>query len=143
LRRHSYPHRLRERFPSTKRALNQAVRRVLRLAERCGCNHDGQTDLEIALREALANAILHGNRQRRGSRVFLRCYGAPHSGILIAVRDEGPGFDPSRVPDPRDPANLARPSGRGLMLIRTFMDEVRFNERGNEITMVKRRAGPR
>ena len=52
------------------------------------------------------------------------------------VRDEGPGFDVSSLPDPRDPENLTKPSGRGVMLIRTFMDEVTFNERGNEITMV-------
>ena len=56
------------------------------------------------------------------------------------VRDEGPGFDPATLPDPTDPSNLERVGGRGLLLIRTFMDEVRHNESGNEITFVKRRA---
>ena len=55
------------------------------------------------------------------------------------VRDEGPGFDPSALPDPTDPANLKKPSGRGLLLIRTFMDEVNHNAKGNEITMILRR----
>ncbi|HEY1379785.1 MAG TPA: ATP-binding protein [Gemmataceae bacterium] len=54
------------------------------------------------------------------------------------MRDEGPGFDPATLPDPLDPANLERASGRGLLLIRTFMTEVRHNDRGNEITLVLR-----
>ena len=57
----------------------------------------------------------------------------------FVIRDEGPGFDVSAAPDPRDPAVLEREEGRGLMLIRTFMDEVTHNDRGNEITMVKRK----
>ena len=60
------------------------------------------------------------------------------SRITVAVRDEGAGFDPDGLPDPTDPANLQKVHGRGLMLIRTFMDEVSFNETANEITMVKR-----
>ena len=58
------------------------------------------------------------------------------------VRDEGPGFNPHGLPDPRDAANLEKASGRGLFLIRTFMDEVRYNASGNEITLIKRRRGP-
>ena len=57
------------------------------------------------------------------------------------VRDEGLGFDPSLLPDPTDPANLGKVSGRGLLLIQTFMDHVEHNATGNEITMVKRRSG--
>jgi anti-sigma regulatory factor (Ser/Thr protein kinase) len=53
------------------------------------------------------------------------------------VRDEGPGFDPHGLPDPTDPANLEKASGRGLLLMRTFMDSVSFNDLGNEVTMVK------
>src|SRR5206468_8528966 len=55
----------------------------------------------------------------------------------IVIRDEGPGFDISTVPDPQTPENLERENGRGLMLIQSFMDEVAFNDRGNEITMTK------
>jgi C4-dicarboxylate-specific signal transduction histidine kinase len=62
-------------------------------------------------------------------------------GSTYIVRDEGPGFDPRQLPDPLDPANLEKVSGRGLLLIRAFMDEVRHNVKGNEITMIKRAHG--
>ena len=58
--------------------------------------------------------------------------------VTYVVRDEGPGFNPAELPDPTDPANAERPSGRGLLLIRTFLDSVSHNPAGNEITMVKR-----
>ena len=61
-----------------------------------------------------------------------------HREAVYVIRDEGPGFDPTGLPDPTDPSNLERVSGRGLLLIRTFMDEVHHNKAGNEITMVKR-----
>jgi anti-sigma regulatory factor (Ser/Thr protein kinase) len=58
--------------------------------------------------------------------------------VSVTIRDEGPGFDPGSLPDPTDPANLGRIGGRGLLLIRTFMDSVTHNQAGNEITLVKR-----
>src|SRR5205085_3313476 len=58
---------------------------------------------------------------------------------VFSVTDQGPGFDPESLPDPTDPANLERVGGRGLLLIRTFMDEVKFNRKGNQISFVKRR----
>ena len=60
--------------------------------------------------------------------------------VRITIRDQGPGFDPSRLPDPTVPENIGKISGRGLLLIRTFMDDVRFNETGNEITLVKKKS---
>jgi anti-sigma regulatory factor (Ser/Thr protein kinase) len=62
--------------------------------------------------------------------------------VTYVITDEGPGFDPSALPDPTDISQLERVSGRGLLLIRTFMDEVRHNDRGNEITMIKHLAPP-
>jgi anti-sigma regulatory factor (Ser/Thr protein kinase) len=59
--------------------------------------------------------------------------------VRYQIRDEGPGFDPTKLPDPTDPSNLEKTTGRGLLLIRTFMDEVFHNDQGNQITMVKRR----
>ena len=63
--------------------------------------------------------------------------------VEIVVRDEGPGFQQKELPDPTDPANLDKLSGRGLLLIQTFMDEIRFNDQGNEITLIKRRSDRR
>jgi CheY-like chemotaxis protein len=116
----------------------------------------------VALREALVNAIEHGNLELSSelreedyaayaALAAERRAAAPYSArrvsvtvtetrdrVSYVVTDEGPGFDLSNLPDPTDPANLEKTSGRGLLLIRMFMDEVRHNERGNQITMVKR-----
>jgi len=116
----------------------------------------------IALEEALRNAIYHGNLeltsdQREGDPVKYqeliddRSQREPYASRTLAVtveitptsgrfvvRDQGPGFDPLKLPDPTDPENLEKVSGRGLLLMRTFMDEVTFNESGNQVTMVKR-----
>ena len=122
-----------------------------------------QVRVGVALEEALTNALYHGNLgvdsdlKDNDDALFARlaaerCREAPYrdrrihvrarlttSEAVISIRDEGAGFDPSKLPDPTDPQNLDRPSGRGLLLIRTFMDEVRHNPTGNQITMVKRR----
>lgn len=117
----------------------------------------------VALEEALANALYHGNLEissalkDKDDRAFYalakerrdllpyrdrRIYVDAQRGdeqITVVIRDEGPGFDPSTLPDPTDPENLERAHGRGLLLIRTFMDAVSHNSRGNEITLRKRR----
>ena len=116
-----------------------------------------------ALHEAFVNAIEHGNleldselrddpdgtyallaEQRRQEppycdRIVHISARMTREGATIKIRDEGPGFDPGSLPDPTDPENIGKISGRGLLLIRTFMDDVAFNETGNEITLVKRR----
>ena len=126
------------------------------------CDSAENMQIGVALCEALNNAIEHGNleissetreadiaahraliRERlatapyRDRRVHVEA-SLDHREVRFVVRDEGPGFDPAILPDPRDPANLDRATGRGVMLIRSFMDEVVYNERGNEVTMVKR-----
>lgn len=122
----------------------------------------GLIQTSVALREALINAIQHGNLEMDSAlrqddeRVYDRLANerrvqAPYrdrrvtltatlsrAEATFVIRDEGPGFNPSGVPDPTDPANLERIGGRGLVLIRAFMDEVRHDARGNEITLVKR-----
>jgi CheY-like chemotaxis protein/anti-sigma regulatory factor (Ser/Thr protein kinase) len=134
------------------------------LAELDFCDEAGLTQIGMTLIEALANAMDHGNleldsslresgsqaywelaaeRARRSPykerRVFVNSR-LTQSEVRFVVRDEGKGFDVSKLPDPTRAENLLKASGRGIMLIRTFMDEVSFNEAGNEITMVKRRA---
>jgi serine/threonine-protein kinase RsbW len=135
--------RLRRFLPSTKTALNRAVRDVLDLAERCGCVRDNQADLEIALREALANAVIHGNAFDNGKRIFLRCYGRPGNDMLILVRDEGRGFDPEGVPDPRQGHRKHLSHGRGLLLMRELMDYVEYRRSGREVLIYKSCVSPR
>ena len=118
----------------------------------------------IALEEALRNAIFHGNleltsEQREGDSTIYqqlvddRTTKEPYAGRRLnvtidvtdkqgtfTIRDQGPGFDPAKLPDPTDPENIEKVSGRGLLLMRTFMDELTFNDTGNEVTMVKRRS---
>ncbi|MGO9464241.1 MAG: response regulator [Isosphaeraceae bacterium] len=127
------------------------------------CDQTERIRIGVALEEALANAILHGNleasselRQEDEHEYYrlaedrrrlppyrdrqVHCtVKLTRSEAVFSFRDEGPGFDPSTLPDPTDPENLGRIGGRGLLLIRTFMDEVTFNEKGNQITLVKRR----
>jgi CheY-like chemotaxis protein len=127
------------------------------------CDEIGRIRVSVALQEALVNAIHHGNLEvssllreedeksyyaliddRRKKKPFsLRrvqviARESPQEATYV-VRDEGPGFNPQALPDPTDPANLERVYGRGLLLIRTFMDEVYHNESGNQITLIKRR----
>jgi CheY-like chemotaxis protein len=126
------------------------------------CDDHERVRIGVALQEALVNACFHGNLEVSSKlreldhrayydlakeRCFLAPYGdrkifvsatfSPQSASYV-IRDEGPGFDPSQLPDPRDPQNLEKPSGRGLLLMQTFMDEVRYNPAGNEVTLVKR-----
>ena len=98
----------------------------------------------VAVRESVINAIKHGNANDARKRVhvaFTPLEADSPPGMVIRVRDEGPGFDPSTLPDPLAPENLLKSSGRGIFLIRSFMDEMslqRAPEGGMEVVMVKR-----
>ncbi len=97
----------------------------------------------MAVREATVNAVLHGNRYDPAKRVTVS-FESTAEALTIAVRDEGPGLDPATLPDPLAPENLLKQSGRGIFLIRTFMDEIHFRNLspGTEITMIKFVRGP-
>jgi serine/threonine-protein kinase RsbW len=101
--------------------------------------HTARFQLRVVLAEALANAIIYGNRMDPDKFVDVRVT-VSRSGLTAQVCDQGDGFDPSDVPDPTEPDRLELTCGRGLFLIRKLVDEVRFNERGNTICMVLRRA---
>lgn len=92
--------------------------------------------IRLALEEALVNAIKHGNQMDKSKRVQIS-YRFVGDRFEIHITDEGSGFDPDDVPDPTAIENLERPCGRGLMLMRHYMTEVRYNDRGNAVTMVK------
>ena len=98
--------------------------------------------IKLALEEALVNAIKHGNQMDPDKRVFI-AFHITAERFDIRITDEGPGFDPGEVPDPGDPQSLERPCGRGLLLMRCFMTEVRYHGKGNVISMSKvRQAAP-
>jgi serine/threonine-protein kinase RsbW len=94
--------------------------------------------VRLSLEEAVVNALKHGNRGDPAREVRVSWYVEP-SFVAATVRDQGEGFDPQRVPDPLAPENQDRPSGRGLLLMRRYMTRVRFNRRGNCLTLYKRR----
>ena len=93
----------------------------------------------LALEEALVNAVKHGNQADPGKEVRLRYHLTPER-LVVEVEDEGGGFDPTDIPDPLAPENLERASGRGLLLMRTYMSSVRYNPQGNCVTMCKDRS---
>jgi serine/threonine-protein kinase RsbW len=92
--------------------------------------------IKLAIEEALVNAIKHGNQLDRGKTVRI-AYQFLADRFQIQITDQGSGFDPCDVPDPTAFENLERPCGRGLMLMRHYMSEVSFNERGNCVTMTR------
>ena len=96
--------------------------------------------VKLALEEALVNAIKHGNQLDRSKKVHI-AYSIKPERFDISITDEGPGFDPADVPDPTAVENLERPCGRGLMLMRYYMNEVSFNPTGNSVFMIKLRNG--
>jgi serine/threonine-protein kinase RsbW len=105
------------------------------------CDPGSEFAIELALREALANAVLHGNREDSEKKVHVLCECDEGSGVSLVVRDEGPGFDPGAVPDPLAPENLGAEHGRGILLMKQFMDEIHFEGGGTEVHMKKRPSG--
>ena len=98
-----------------------------------------ETDLfsvRVAIEEALANALLHGHQGDKSLDIEV-AWKVDGTSVEISVKDQGRGYDPSMVPDPTADENLTLPSGRGVAMMRSFMDEVLINERGNKVTMVR------
>jgi serine/threonine-protein kinase RsbW len=119
------------------KAAREAERVVLNELARRGFAPSPTFAVRLALEEGLNNAINHGNGCDPSKKVTI-AFDVDETRVAITITDQGEGFDPSTVPDPRAEENLEKPSGRGLMLMRAYMDEVRFNERGNQVRMIKR-----
>lgn len=117
--------------------VNRAEAAVLVTLKTCGFDAADRFAIKLALEEALANAIKHGNESDASKSVTVE-WTAAAGEVRITVTDEGPGFTPDDVPDPTLDENLTKPSGRGVMLMRAYMDEVSFNDSGNRVTLVKR-----
>ncbi len=157
---------LRFSFPSDRRLVRSAISTLQEFGMRFGAFTDRErTRVGVALEESLLNAIIHGNLEVSSKLrdlddgsyeklIALRVGKSPYKDrrvevvaqfsaeqVEFVIRDEGPGFDVSQLPDPTDPENVARAHGRSVLLMRTFMDEVSYNETGNQVTLMKRKAG--
>lgn len=123
-------------LPTDIHSIENAVEYVMSRCSTCS-EHAQRLNLNfrVGLTEALSNAMLYGNAHDPSQRVLVEIT-MGDGRVQATVKDQGSGFDPSSIPDPTRPENLTRPCGRGLFLMRALMDEVRHNERGNEVTLV-------
>jgi len=124
-------------IPSDLAAAHEAERVLL--AEVAGCNYSEAATfaVKLAVEEGMNNAVKHGNRFDSRKTVEL-VYDISKDRAVITITDQGGGFDPSAIPDPTADENLEKPTGRGVMLMRAYMDEVAYNSKGNQVRMVKR-----
>jgi serine/threonine-protein kinase RsbW len=122
--------------------VDQLIAFIWTFIRKHGFTDGTEEDIETALREALGNAIIHGNQEDPGKQVYVSVGCALDGEVSIAVRDEGHGFDPSVLPDPTDRSNLFLSHGRGIYLIRRVMDEVSFEEHGRVVRMRKKVTSP-
>jgi len=123
------------KLPGDVQAISPIVEKVMAIVTEMGCAAGREFEIELALREALANAIEHGSGHD-SSKEIQCCVACDHArGMLIIVRDPGPGFDPASIPSPIAGQNLFSTGGRGIYLINQLMDEVRFERGGTEIHM--------
>jgi serine/threonine-protein kinase RsbW len=119
-------------------AVDPVVRSVMEVVREANCAPGREDDIELALTEALANAVVHGAKSDPSKIVECDVACDEKHGILIVVRDPGPGFDPTKIADPCHGENIFSNHGRGIYLINQLMDEVKFHKNGTEIHMLKR-----
>ncbi|HEX5708584.1 MAG TPA: ATP-binding protein [Pyrinomonadaceae bacterium] len=124
-------------LPSDISLMNGVLHYLIERVARLGVIQPERSNLFIALDEAFVNAVKHGNKSDHNKIVRITADLSARE-ARFSVEDEGEGFDPNSIPDPLDPSNLFKTSGRGVLLIYNIMDEVRYNERGNRLTMIKR-----
>lgn len=125
----------REVLPNRRDAIDRAARSIIEQLEQQRYDATSCFAVRLALEEALTNAYKHGNREDPDKNVILEC-AIDQRRIVIEVEDEGPGFDPSTVPDPTAEENLEIPSGRGLVLMQSFMSVVEVIPPGNRVRLV-------
>jgi len=125
-------------LPSKVAAISNFVDRLMLLIKKCQCARGHEMDIEIALREALANAAVHGNHEDPRKHVHVRFRCKAGEDVSIVVQDEGQGFDPNAVPDPTSPETIQSSHGRGIYLMKSLMDEVQFDPSGAVVYMRKK-----
>ena len=110
------------------------------VVRRLPCAPEAEADIELALYEALANAIIHGNERDPNKKVLVACFCECGKGenLLVLIRDEGSGFDPDRVADPHSAEMLYASHGRGIYLMRRLVDEVSYKDNGRQVELRQR-----
>jgi len=123
---------------STLETVDKSEETATRIAAEAGFEEDEVLKIAMAVREAAVNAVLHGNAYDPGKKVTVNFETTPDD-LVITIRDQGKGLDPNSVPDPLAPENLLKTSGRGIFLIRSFMDRVEIHpsDAGTEIKLIK------
>ena len=121
-------------------SVNKIEQTAEQTAQRAGFDEDTMQHIAMAVREAAVNAVLHGNAYDPNKHVTA-AFETTADSLIIKITDQGPGLNPDTLPDPLAPENILRGSGRGIFLIRAFMDEVHFRELhpGTELTLIKHR----
>ncbi len=123
-------------IPSDPLATRQPEQEILEAMGRFGYPEQALFAVKLSLEEALVNAIKHGNRSDPAKSITIR-YDVSPARAIVTIADQGSGFCPAGVPDCTAEENLSRPSGRGIMLMRAYMDQVHFSRRGNMVRMIK------
>ncbi len=124
-------------LPAEVSAISPVVAWIMRFVGELDYVAGKEFEIEMALREALANAVLHGCKADPSKKIECSISGDPEQGITIVVRDPGNGFDPASLPSPTDDSNLHADHGRGILLINKLMDEVKHEQNGTVIRMRK------
>lgn len=130
-----------EWIPSDTSLGNKVVLQIVENMQRIGWSEQEMFGIHMALEEAIINAIKHGNKRDPNKKVHVEVNSTLVE-FYLKVTDEGDGFVPDDVPDCTAEENLEMGSGRGLLLMRHYMDEVKYNERGNELEIRKKRTSP-
>lgn len=123
-------------LPSRIDSIAEAAAAAAQIADRLGLGDDAAFGIDMAVREAVTNAVIHGNQQDETKSVEVVFTNSVES-LVITVRDKGSGFDPASVPDPTLSENLMNSSGRGLLFMRTFVDEVEWTQHPEGGTLVR------
>jgi serine/threonine-protein kinase RsbW len=127
--------------PSIISLMHSILDYLMKRVEKVGVVNPETSNLFVALDEAFVNAVKHGNKFDASKLVRITADVSPEE-ARFTIEDEGDGFNVAEIPDPLDPQNLFKTSGRGVLFIYNIMDEVKYNERGNRLTMVKRKKHP-
>jgi len=125
-------------LPARVEAIETALEEFMQVVERQESTCGDAAEIRLAMREALNNALRHGNKMDPNKKIYFAYSCSPQQGLWVMIRDEGGGFNPDAVPDPTEPENIDRTGGRGVFLMRNLMDEVEFRDGGREVHMRRR-----